>query len=114
MSDDLQRRELPLPDYDQLETGALSAQLSHLDASGIEQLLAYERDHGNRRKVLDLFEHRLAQLANGAEPAPGAAEAPASRAPAAEGGSKVGPSTQGPTLNPPSQGVPTNPAQPRT
>jgi hypothetical protein len=107
------RRDLPLPDYDHLDTGALSAAVSGLDAPGLEGLLAYERAHGDRLPVVQLLEHRLEQLRAGREPSSSEGGGAAVRPDAPEGGSRVSPSTQGPPVNPPSQGDPTNPAQPR-
>jgi hypothetical protein len=107
------RRDLPLPDYDHLDTGALSAAISSLDTEGVEELLAYERAHGDRLPVVQLLEHRIEQLHGGRQPSDPPASDGAVR-PAAPGqGSAVSPSTQGPPVNPPSQGDPTNPAQPR-
>jgi hypothetical protein len=106
------RRDLPLPDYDHLDTGALAAGISGLEVEGVEELLTYERAHGNRLPVVQLLERRAQQLREGREPSgngPGGAARPA----APEGGSPVTPATAGPPTNPPSHGDPTNPAQPR-
>jgi len=106
--------ELPLPDYDHLPIGSLEGRVRTLEAAGVEDLLRYERAHGDRLPVVQLLERRLEQLAAGSEPSDGS---PMATAPEAEhappAGSPVGPETQGPAMNPPSQGVPTNPAQPR-
>jgi hypothetical protein len=63
--------------------------------------------------VIAVLEHRLEQLRNGAQPSGGADAAMPETAGGADGGSKVSPATAGPVINPPSQGVPTNPTQPR-
>jgi hypothetical protein len=107
------KRDLPLPDYDHLDTGALSAGISGLEAQGVEELLAHERAHGNRLTVVQLLERRLEQLRDGAEPSGSDAGRAASRPAAPAADSPVSPSTQGPPVNPPSHGTPMNPAQPR-
>ena len=106
--------ELPLPDYDHLQGGALASRIRTLDAAGVQTLLDYERSHANRVQVVSLMEHRLAALREGAQPSDGDPEAPVvDNAVPASKGSKVSGATSGPANNPPSQGVPTNPAQPR-
>jgi hypothetical protein len=107
--------ELPLPDYDHLQGGALASRIRALDAAGVQTLLDYERSHANRVQVVSLMEHRLGALREGAQPSGGDPSAPAvdNAAPAAAG-SKVSEATTGPAMNPPSQGDPTNPAQPRS
>ena len=106
--------ELPLPDYDHLQGGALASRIRTLDAAGVQTLLDYERSHANRVQVVTLMEHRLGALREGAQPSGGDPSAPAvDNAVPAAGGSKVSESTTGPAMNPPSQGVPTNPSQPR-
>jgi hypothetical protein len=110
----LDRDELPLPDYDHLTLGELPTRIGGLDAEALRQLLAYEREHGDRLPVVQVLEHRLAAVESGAGVTGGnrLASTPASRQ-SPEGGSKVGPETIGPPVNPPSHGDPTNPAQPR-
>jgi hypothetical protein len=110
----LDRDELPLPDYDHLTLGELPTRIGSLDADALRQLLAYEREHGDRLPVVQVLEHRLAAVESGAGLTGGdpRASTPAS-ALSPEGGSKVGPETSGPPVNPPSHGDPTNPAQPR-
>lgn len=109
-----ERDDLPLPDYDHLPDGAIESRVRTLEASGVEDLLAYERAHADRPHVVQVLEARLRALAEGAEPTRGT---PGGEVPEAgegvPGGSAAGPETEGPPLNPPSQGVPTNPAQPR-
>jgi hypothetical protein len=113
VTDDLTKRDLPVPDYDQLQVGALSASIASLDRTGVEQLLAYEQSHAARLPVVQLLEHRLDRLDSGQEPSEARQGESASKAPPPDGGSMVSPATQGPPVNPPSQGDPTNPAQPR-
>ena len=107
--------ELPLPDFDHLQGGALASRIRTLDAAGVQTLLDYERSHANRIQVVRLIENRLGALREGAQPSGGDPAAPAAdtAAPAA-GGSKVSADTTGPAVNPPSAGDPTNPAQPRS
>jgi hypothetical protein len=107
--------ELPLPDYDHLQGGALASRIRTLDAAGVQTLLAYERSHANRIQVVSLMEHRLSSLEEGAQPSGGDPASPVvDNAVPAAGGSKVSEATTGPAMNPPSQGDPTNPAQPRS
>jgi hypothetical protein len=106
--------QLPLPDYDHLPVDGLTTRIRTLDAQGLETLLEYERAHANRLQVVTVMENRLASLRNGAQPSGGDPAAAAVDDPAhASTGSKVSEATTGPAMNPPSQGVPTNPAQPR-
>jgi hypothetical protein len=108
------RDELPLPDYDHLTLGELPTRIGSLGTDELRQLLAYEREHGDRLPVVQVLERRLAAVGSGADLTGGDPEAstPAST-PSPGGGSKVGPETSGPPVNPPSHGDPTNPAQPR-
>jgi hypothetical protein len=106
--------DLPLPDYDHLPVGSLEARIKTLDADGLAQVLAYEKAHGNRLAVVRLLEQRADALAGGAAPTEGSPLASAPETDVGQpGGSPVTPETEGPKINPPSQGVPTNPAQPR-
>jgi hypothetical protein len=107
-------QDLPLPDYDHLQGGALASRIRTLDASGVQTLLDYERSHANRVQVVTMMEHRLGALREGAQPSGGDPEAPVldNAGPGATG-SKVSGATSGPANNPPSHGDPTNPAQPR-
>jgi hypothetical protein len=105
--------ELPLPDYDHLPTGSLEGRIRSLDAPALEQLVAYERAHGNRLPVVQLLERRLEAVAGGAALSGGAPDAPTPETHSSQSGGKVGPHSGAPPVNPPSQGVPTNPAQPR-
>ena len=106
--------ELPLPDYDHLPVASLAQRVRTLDAAGVQTLLDYENAHGHRLPVTEVLRTRLEQLAAGAQPSGGS---PTGVAP--EGGAspavprETNQTTDAPTINPPSQGVPTNPAQPR-
>ena len=109
-----QHDELPIPDYDHLQTGALVSRIRTLDASGLETLLAYERAHANRIQVVTAMQHRLTSVKAGAQPSGGDPTATgADSPPAAAGGYPMSEATSGPPINPPSLGDPTNPAQPR-
>jgi hypothetical protein len=115
MPEPLPHDQLPLPDYDHLTVGALPARISPLGEGEVQQLLDYERAHGNRLPVTLVLEQRLEALANGAATSsadPAATPSPETNV-APAGGSPVDPSTSGPPMNPPSHGDPTNPAQPR-
>jgi hypothetical protein len=106
---------LPLRDYDHHTTGSLQSHIQGLDATEVEALVAYEREHAGRVPMLNVLERRLEALREGAGPAPRtepAAPGPET-ADGGPGGSKVEPTTSGPPVNPPSHGDPTNPAQPR-
>ncbi len=106
--------QLPLPDYDHLPTGSLEGRIRSLDAGALDQLLTYERAHGDRLPVVQLLERRLEAVRGGAPLSggdPTAATPEQQQAPQA--GGQASPQTQGPPINPPSHGDPTNPAQPR-
>lgn len=111
---DLDRDELPVPDYDHLPEGVLETRIRSLDGSAIDVLLAYENAHARRLRVVNALERRLEALDAGATPAAGSVDGgmPDSTA-GPGGGSKASPQQEGPPVNPPSQGDPTNPAQPR-
>lgn len=107
MSQSPDRAWLPIPDYDHLPVATLQHRL--------RQLATYKREHGYRLGVLTLIAARQGQLADGAEPSGGdPAAAEPELAPGPDGGSKAYPQTSGAAMNPPSQGVPSNPAQPRS
>jgi hypothetical protein len=108
--------ELPLPDYDSLPVGSIESRVRSLEAADVQRLLEHERQHADRVQVVMLLEHRLVALRSGdAQPSGGdpSAFAPEVASPVPRG-SRVTPETEGPVQNPPSQGVPTNPAQPRS
>jgi hypothetical protein len=112
MSDMPARNDLPLPDFDHIPLGTLPSRIHGLDAAALQQLLDFERAHGNRLPVTEVLEHRLTALAGGAEPS-GSTSPDMPEVSQAQGGSPVTPATSGPPINPPSHGDPTNPAQPR-
>jgi hypothetical protein len=112
MSHSPARTELPLPDYDHIPLGTLLSRISALDADGVQALLDYEQEHGDRLPVTEVLRHRIEALQGGAEPS-GAIQQDMPEVTRSQTGSPVSPATTGPKINPPSQGVPTNPAQPR-
>jgi hypothetical protein len=102
---------LPLPDYDHIPFGSLAGRVRTLDINQIEQLIGYERNHGERILVLELLEHRRDELRSGATPSadsPDAYHPETGNSPGSP--SKLG-AESGPAVNPPSHGDPTNPAQ---
>ena len=115
MTDSPTHDELPLPDYDHLPTGSLAGRIRSLDAEQLRAVLAYERAHADRLAVVQILQTRLEELEGGAQPTGGSPDAArpetAQSAPAEP---QASPATEGPKINPPSQGVPTNPGQPRT
>ena len=111
---------LPLVDYDHMTLGSLRGRLRTLSVEQLVVIRAYEKAHANRLPVVPMLDNRIAKLATDAaatpagpvssEPAPEQRAAPA----AGHTGPAVSPATSdAPVINPPSQGVPTNPAQPR-
>ncbi|MDN4173976.1 hypothetical protein QWY28_13525 [Nocardioides sp. SOB77] len=115
MADAPHHDQLPLPDYDHLPVGPLEGRIRSIDGAGLEALLAYERAHADRVQVVQLLENRLEAVRGGA---PLSGGSPLANAPEADPGPQTGAQggaslTEGPAMNPPSQGVPTNPAQPR-
>lgn len=114
MNDSPKHDELPLPDFDHIPVGNLASRITALDERGVIQLLSYEHEHGNRLPVTQVLEHRLEALRNGAEPSGSIPDEMPEVSHGQPGGSPASPKTAGPKVNPPSQGVPTNPAQPRS
>jgi hypothetical protein len=108
-----ERDDLPLPDFDHIPLGTLPSRISALDADGVQRLLDYEQAHGDRLPVTEVLRHRIEALRNGAQPSGAIEQDMPEVSSGAAGGSRVSPATTGPKINPPSQGVPTNPAQPR-
>jgi len=109
--------ELPLPDYDHMTLGSLRGRMRSLSVDQLVQVRAYEKAHADRLPIVTMLDNRIAKLATDASAAP---SGPVSTEPAPEQretvstGSKVSPATtDAPPVNPPSQGVPTNPSQPR-
>ena len=113
MSESPAHENLPLPGYDHIPLGTLPSRIASLDESAVSELLAFEQAHGKRLPVVQVLEHRLEALRNGAEPSEGGLPEDLPEVSSSSGGSKVSPATTGPKINPPSQGDPTNPAQPR-
>ena len=110
-----ERDRLPIPDYDHLPLGSITHRIRSLDADGLRRLMEYEKRHGDRAPVMQIFTARLEALNSGGQPSGGSPQAATPEAAGAPtGGSRVSPATEGPKINPPSQGVPTNPAQPRS
>ncbi|QCW49803.1 hypothetical protein FE634_04150 [Nocardioides dongxiaopingii] len=116
MNDVPHHDELPLPDYDHLPVGSLGHRIRSLDADGVTALLDYERAHGDRLPVVQVLQHRLTELEDGAPTSGGDPTAVAPEAPLGEASDSLGSASrrEGPAVNPPSHGDPTNPAQPRT
>ena len=57
--------ELPVPNYDDLTIASLRARLRNLSADQLAQLVDYEKSHANRADVIQMFERRIAKLAEG-------------------------------------------------
>lgn len=57
--------ELPVPNYDDLTIASLRARLRNLSADQLAQLVDYEKSHANRADVIQMFERRVAKLAEG-------------------------------------------------
>jgi hypothetical protein len=57
--------ELPVPNYDDLTIASLRARLRNLTAPQLAQLVDYEKSHANRADVVQMFERRIAKLAEG-------------------------------------------------
>ena len=57
--------ELPVPNYDDLTIASLRARLRNLSADQLAQLVDYEKSHANRADVVQMFERRIAKLAEG-------------------------------------------------
>jgi hypothetical protein len=110
--------ELPLPEYDHMTLGSLRGRMRSLTVEQLVQIRDYEKAHADRLPVVTMLDNRIAKLATDTGAGQPTGTPPTSPTPeqltAAGGtGSKVSPETGGPALNPPSQGVPTNPSQPR-
>src|SRR5580700_4529713 len=57
--------ELPVANYDDLTIASLRARLRNLSADQLAQLVDYEKSHANRADVVQMFERRIAKLAEG-------------------------------------------------
>lgn len=98
------RDELPVPDFDHIPVGTLPSRISPLDVGGVQQLLDWERAHGDRLPVTEVLEQRIGALQSGAEPS-GSVDQPRPEVSEPRAGSKVSPATAGPHVNPPSHDV---------
>ncbi|HWR86500.1 MAG TPA: hypothetical protein VN200_10945 [Rhodoglobus sp.] len=109
---------LPFPDYDHVPLGHLPSRISALDADGVQRLIDYEREHGDRLPVMQVLQHRLDALQGGAEPSGTVPtelpEVGGPVPPASPGHDTVTPVTGGANVNPPRHGQPVTPGQPRT
>ncbi|HZZ53526.1 MAG TPA: hypothetical protein VFE26_04505 [Trebonia sp.] len=56
---------LPVANYDDLTIASLRARLRNLSADQLAQLVDYEKSHANRADVVQMFERRIAKLAEG-------------------------------------------------
>jgi hypothetical protein len=56
---------LPVQNYDDLTIASLRARLRNLSADQVAQLVDYEKSHANREDVVQMFERRIAKLAEG-------------------------------------------------
>ena len=59
------RAQLPIPDYDHLPEASLAHRVRSLPADDLGLLLDYEREHGNRLRVVQLLEQRMRDVASG-------------------------------------------------
>ncbi len=57
---------LPLSDFDHVPFGSLAERVQSLDVQQLEQLIGYERNHGERILVLTTLDHRRDELLGGA------------------------------------------------
>ncbi|MCC2322606.1 hypothetical protein [Cellulomonas xiejunii] len=76
MTDDVGRESLALPDYDHLPLGRLGQRIRALDADDVVMLRQYEEAQGCRLPVLQVLDHWLHELADGAEPSEDPSNAP--------------------------------------
>ncbi|MEU3253726.1 hypothetical protein [Streptomyces sp. NPDC006997] len=107
------RGDLPLADYDQLPIGGLRSRVRSLSTEQLEEVLAYELTHGDRRPVTELLNSRLDQLRSGGEPTPGDPGALRPESGARRGGSPVSPATSPPPMSPPPHGTPDQRGKPK-
>ncbi|MGP3926300.1 hypothetical protein [Streptomyces sp. 8N616] len=108
-----QHGELPLADYDHLPVGALEHRIRGLSREELELLLQYEREHADRRPVIELFTARLDQLKSGSTPSQGGDRTrPEQPGPPAKG-SPVSPETSPEPIHPPPHGTPATHAKPK-
>jgi len=109
--------ELPLADYDHMTLGSLRGRMRSLDLDQLVQVRAYEKAHADRLPIVTMLDNRIAKLATDASATPSGPvstePAPEQRLSASTAATVSPATTNAPPVNPPSQGVPTNPAQPR-
>lgn len=99
------RADLPLADYDHMPEGNLAHRIRSLHSDELQQLIDYEREHGNRLPVLQMLEARQEDLAAGAEPSPGDQEGQPGGTPPTRHGSPVSPGGAGDPGQPLRHGV---------
>ena len=68
MTHDVGRDGPPLSDYEQMPLGRLGQRIRSLDADSVAVLRRYEESQGHRLPVLQVIDHWLNELADGAEP----------------------------------------------
>ncbi|MFB8774287.1 hypothetical protein [Streptomyces broussonetiae] len=107
------RSTLPLPDYDHLPIGGLGSRVRSLTSDQVEEVLAYERSHADRRPVTELLTSRLEQLRAGAEPTSGDPGAMRPETGARRTGSPVSPATSPEPMSPPPHGTPDQRGKPK-
>ncbi|MFF3330614.1 hypothetical protein ACFYWX_13800 [Streptomyces sp. NPDC002888] len=107
------RGMLPLPDYDHLPIGGVESRVRSLTAGEVEELLAYEHEHADRRPVTTVLTHRLEQLQAGAEPTSGDPAALRPEQGRGRAGSPVSPATSSQPISPPPHGTPDQRGRPK-
>ncbi|MEU3147161.1 MULTISPECIES: hypothetical protein [unclassified Streptomyces] len=107
------RETLPLPDYDHLPIGGLESRVRALSADEVEEVLDYERAHGDRLPVIELLAARLDQLRTGSEPTSGDPGALRPEQGAGRTGSPVSPATSPQPFGPPPHGTPDQRGRPK-
>jgi hypothetical protein len=107
------RGTLPLPDYDHLPIGGLESRVRSLTAKEVEELLAYEHEHADRRPVTEVLTSRLEQLRAGAEPTSGDPGALRPEQGQGRTGSHVSPATSPQPFSPPPHGTPDQRGRPK-
>ncbi len=56
---DQAQRDLPLNGYDQLNVGEIRSKIKGLSNNEVEEILAYEKHHENRKTLVESLENRL-------------------------------------------------------
>ncbi|MQA88086.1 MAG: hypothetical protein GEV03_26580 [Streptosporangiales bacterium] len=107
------RAELPLPDYDHLPVATLRHRIRSLSADQVHQLMNYEKAHAARFPVLEALQHRIDQLAAGAEPSEGSQRTRPEQPPDPAGGPPVSEQTAAPPAGAPPHGVPLQSGKPK-